>query len=185
MRWLPRKRGPKTFRIAVEQDDRFLDSAIMSHGFAPYMRDYDVVIDLPATMRDGSGRGYVDGRYRYRFAHCPDVRVTTTWPFDELGWTWGDEFTDYDDWVRAGRPDGFVWGVCWALAYPGLSYISDSSLAASWTERIGREMHEVWIESNFYRIELVCHDLIVARMATGDPKTGKLTTFDVPETIEP
>jgi hypothetical protein len=30
-------------------EDRLFDSAIVRHGFAPYMRDYDVIIEVPAA----------------------------------------------------------------------------------------------------------------------------------------
>jgi recombinational DNA repair protein RecR len=39
-------------------------------------------------------------------------------------------------------------------------------------------MHGIRIETNAYVIELVCHDLVVTRLATGDPVTGELTPVD-------
>jgi hypothetical protein len=165
-----------------ERIDRneILDSAILWHGYAPHMRDYDVIVDIPAPVPGGGGVPYTEGRYCYRFIHCPEVRVTTALPFEQIGgWTWDDAFINYEDWLRAGEPDGYVWGTCFAHAYPGLSYVPDSELAASWAKRMGREMHEVLIESNAHKIELVCHDLIVLRAAAGDPVTGELTpVFD-------
>ena len=34
-------------RALVESDELLFDSAIVSHGYAPHFRDYDIVIDVP------------------------------------------------------------------------------------------------------------------------------------------
>jgi hypothetical protein len=60
-------------------EDRLVDSAIVRHGFAPYMRDYDVIIEVSAAKPGGSG-SYIEGRYRYRFTHCVEARVETDVP---------------------------------------------------------------------------------------------------------
>ncbi len=171
-------------RERIEADDLFLDSAIVSHGFTDYLRDYDVVIDVPAALPpdvpigDTTG-SYIAGRYRYRFTHCPEVRVTSTVGDEAWRHSWDDAFTDYQAWEAAGNPEGFVWGVKWADAYPGLSYVTDGSLAAPWAERLAREMHEVAIETNVFTLRLVCHDLRVDQLAVGDPWTRELTPIEV------
>ena len=141
------------------------------------MRDYDIVIEVPAANPHGGG-SYVEGRYRYRFTHCPEARVTTAVRDDVWQESCGDDFIDFDAWRRVGEPPGFVWGVCWAVAYPGLSYVAGSVLARSWSARMGREMHEVRVESNAFELRLVCDDLVVQRIAVGDPVTGRLTQVD-------
>jgi hypothetical protein len=45
------------------------------------MRDYDVIIEVPAIRPDGSG-SYIEGRYRYRFTHCVEAAVKTKVPPD-------------------------------------------------------------------------------------------------------
>jgi hypothetical protein len=167
-------------RERIEADELFLDSAIVSHGFTDYLRDYDVVIDvlaaLPPEVPTGDSTGsYIAGRYRYRFTHCPEVRITSIVKDEAWRYSWDDVFTDYQAWEAAGNPEGFVWGVKWADAYPGLSYVTDESLAAPWTERLAHDMHEVAIETNAFTLRLVCHDLRVDQLAVGDPWTRKLT----------
>jgi hypothetical protein len=54
-----------------------LDSALIEHRYAPHLRDYEVTIDVPAAKHDGGGESYFEGRYVYRFTHCPEVHVTT------------------------------------------------------------------------------------------------------------
>lgn len=56
--------------------DRLVDSVIIEHGFARYLRDYDVVVDVPAAKPDGTA-SYISGRYRYRFTHCVEAHVET------------------------------------------------------------------------------------------------------------
>lgn len=179
----------------VENDELFLDSAIIFHGYAPYLRDYDVVVDVPAALPPGipvvrqttastviplgdSAGSYIMGRYRYRFTHSPEVHVTSRVSDDTWRRSWDDLFTDYETWETAGNPEGFVWGVSWAVAYPGLEYVGGSELAASWAERLGREMHEITVESNTFALRMVCHDLRIDQLATGDPVTQVLSPVD-------
>lgn len=174
-----------SLRERIEADDRFFDSAVMSHGFTEYLRDYDVVIDVPAALPPEVPRGdttgsYIEGRYRYRFTHCPEVRVTSKVRDEVWQCSWDDVFTDYEDWEAAGSPEGFLWGVNWAEAYPGLSYVADSPLAASWAERLAHEMHEVVVETNTFAVRLVCHDLRIDQLAVGDPRTRELKPLDAP-----
>jgi hypothetical protein len=35
--------------------DPLIDSAIVRHGFTRYMRDYDVIVEVPAAKPDGGG----------------------------------------------------------------------------------------------------------------------------------
>lgn len=117
--------------------DPLFDSLIVRYGFTPYMRDYDVIADVPAARPDGSG-SYIEGQYRYRFTHCVEARVATmakpkTWKI-----SWADEFTDYSAWERAGCPDGFVWGVESSLAYPGAGSRAEQALS-SWQPECRRQ----------------------------------------------
>lgn len=150
-----------------------------------HLRDYDIVIDVPAALPpevpigDTTG-SYIQGRYRYRFTHCPEVRVTTEVRDEVWQYSWDEVFIDYQAWEAAGNPEGFVWGVNAADAYPGISYVTDSPLAASWTERLAHEMHEIAIETNTFALRLVCHDLRIDQLAVGDPWTLELTLVEAP-----
>lgn len=39
--------------------------------------------------------------------------------------------------------------------------------------KLGRPMHEIRIETNAFLMSRVCHNLIVAQLAVGDPDTGE------------
>ena len=144
-------------RARIEQDDLLLDSAIVSHGFAPHLRDYHVLLETRHQ------------RYLYRFTHCPEAWVVTEVTDEAWRCSWDEHFTDYEAWERAGAPEGFVWGVCWADAYPGISYVDGSKRARRWSERLAHEMHEAAIETNTFRLGLVFHDLVVEQVGHGEP----------------
>ncbi len=133
------------------------DVAIMAHGFTPYMRDYDVLVE--AGWQDAQGV------YLYRFTHCPEASVRTRVRDESWHQAWADLFIDYKDFLAAGEPDGFVWGVCWSMAYPGLTYIDDSTLAAEWSKRFQKPMHEVTIETEAFHLQIVFHDIIIRKMS--------------------
>lgn len=164
---------PESVSQRIKDDTLFFDSAIDSHGFVPFLRDYDVIIDVPAAKPDRSG-SYIMGRYRYRFTHCVEAIARTTVAPETWKKSWDDVFTDREAWENAGSPDGYLWGIEWADAYPGMSYTENSERAGRWTELLAREMHEVRIQSNALDLTLVFHDLLVDQLAVGDPSTGTL-----------
>jgi hypothetical protein len=138
-----------------EQHPMF-DVAILGHGFTPYMRDYDVLIEA----------GGIDaGRYLYRFTHCPEVKVVTKVSNDSWRESWDDLYTEYQRWIEAGQPKGFVWGTCWSMAYPGLTLHKDSERARSWSEPLQKPMHEVTIETEVFLLQLVFHDLTIQKLS--------------------
>lgn len=61
--------------IQTAFDDAF-DQAILFHGFADYMRDYEVFIYATADPRTGVRAEHL----RYRFTHCVRVSVMSAVP---------------------------------------------------------------------------------------------------------
>jgi hypothetical protein len=158
----------------LTQYDLF-DGAILWHGFTRYMRDYDIIAEIMPYA--GPDHAQEPGVYRYRFTHCPEAHVVTCIRDDVWPDSWSDINLDYALWEKQGNPDGFVWGVCWACAYPGLSYHADSALAAQWSQRLRKPMREIQIETNVYRLQLVFHDVIVEKL---DDKTPILNQVSIP-----
>jgi hypothetical protein len=136
-----------------------VDVGIFRHGFTPYMRDYFLEYEVGGTTAHA-------GRYLCLFTHCVIAHVETR--VEDAVWrrSWQDDFIDYQAWLDAGEPEGFVWGTNWSLAYPGLQYIRDSKLAASWSEKLKEEMHEVTIETESFRIQLIFHDVKVEKLSS-------------------
>ena len=138
-----------------------LDFAIVRHGFAPFLRDYDVVAE------------HKEQQCLYRFSHCASATATTAVADRVWMASWDDIFIDYSAWERAGSPDGYVWGVCYAVAYPGAKYVENSILAREWATRLGKLMHEVRIETNGHNLGLIFHDLTVQELKESDEEWVK------------
>ena len=128
------------------------DFAVLGHGFTPYTRDYLVTVQL-------GGTGPNPGTHECLFTHCVFASAETRVRDDVWPSSWTDEFIDYDKWQSAGQPSGYVWGSQFSLAYPGLDYQSSSEVAAKWSMRLGKQMHEITIETEAYFLRLVFHDV--------------------------
>jgi hypothetical protein len=163
-------------RRKIEAGPMF-DMSILEHHFTPYLRDYDIIVESYAADPRGTG-SYAEGLYRYRFDHCPLVHVETAVSDESWKVSWDDHFTDHDAWRAAGEPSGYVWGVNYSDAYPGPKYIHDSSLAAEWSRRLGKLMHEVVIETNGHNVRIIFHDVSIRKIARGDPRTRELEPLE-------
>ncbi len=86
--------------IQAAFDDVF-DQVVVFHGFADYMRDYEVVIHATADPRTGIRPEHL----RYRFTHC--VRATVTSALSPEIWkqSLDERLVDYE---RGYDPDGYV-----------------------------------------------------------------------------
>lgn len=105
------------------------------------------------------------GRHQVQFTHVAELSYATAVADEALAQSWGEEFVDYQSWLDAGGPEGYVWGTCWSLAWPGIRAIESSAKAASWTDRLGKPMYEVEIETDRFRMNLVFHSLRWARVS--------------------
>jgi hypothetical protein len=145
--------------IQTAFDDVF-DQAIVFHGFADHLRDYDVFIYATADPRTGIAPQHL----RYRFTYC--VRATAVSAVPPQVWreSLDDRLTDYDQ----GRDlDGYVWGVKWQNLYPGMRLVTESADADHWSRSIGIPFHEAAIETNGHNLSLVFADLIVDIIGKG------------------
>lgn len=149
---------------------------VIAHHYTNYQRDYEIFVDTLATLPNDTT--FVLGRYRYLFTHCVLAEVSTA--LNDVTWqaSWDDVFVYYDGWEKAGKPEGYFWGACAALAHPGLKYLPGSSLSREWSERLGKPMNEVYIETTAHDISLVFHDVKIHKIARGNPITGELIPLD-------
>ncbi|HUS17941.1 MAG TPA: hypothetical protein VM536_23335 [Chloroflexia bacterium] len=136
------------------------DSAILRHGFAPYMRDYEIITELFDNGRPGVSPGV----YRCCFTHCVEAEVTTCIRDEVWPESWDDVNLDRDRWEQQGG-GGFLWAVSWASVDAVPTCDENPTRAAEWTRRLGKPMHEVRIGTNVYLLRLVFHDLTVERLA--------------------
>ncbi|MHB8627343.1 MAG: YxiG-like protein [Aggregatilineales bacterium] len=155
----------------------FFDCPIIAHNFTPYLRDYDIIINVPAAVL-GIIEPYFAASYLYRFTHCVFAQVTMAASDSILRESWSDIYTDYEAWKQSGMPKGFVWGVNYSDAYPGMKFKKDSPLAKEWTERLWHPMHELFIETNGHNITLIFHDVLIRQLARADPITKDLIPLE-------
>lgn len=151
-----------TVKEKLAEHSDFVDVGILYHGFAPHMRDYDVVFE---AMWGRKKWGDNKGTYRLRFAYCPEATTVTSVSDEFWKEAWSDVFIDQAQWLAAGEPHGFCWWACWSNIFPGVSYVEDSPRARHWTERLGKQMHEVIVETEAFRLSVVFHDLTVTKLS--------------------
>lgn len=110
--------------IASAFEDVF-DQAIVFHGFAEHMRDYDVFVYATADPRTG----IVPEHLRYRFTHC--VRATAVSAVRSEVWqrSLDERLLDYESYAAEPDLDGYVWGVNWQALYPEMSLREESAEA--------------------------------------------------------
>jgi hypothetical protein len=142
-------------------DDVF-DQAVVFHGYADYLRDYDVFVQVSARPRTGIPPEYL----RYRFTHCVRATVESSIPPNVWADSLDERLTDYEAAI-ANDLDGYVWGVKWQLLYPGMSLVNESTEASMWSKAVGLPFHEAVIETNGHNIGLVFSDLVVTQVPTG------------------
>lgn len=146
-----------TTAVRKLEDAPLFDIAILLHEFAPHGRDYVIVAETNWT----GGRA---GRYQYRFTHVVVQEFETRVRDDVWQTSWDDVFTDYDAWQRAGEPDGYVWGTCWSLAYPGQTVSETTERAKAWSRRVGQPMVELELETDRFRLTLVFHGVHITKL---------------------
>ncbi len=128
--------------------DEIYDVAVLRHGFAVYVRDYQFEIEA-------NWIGGLAGRYLLTFKHCYDLTYKTVVEDDLIKKSWDDLFTNHEIWEKSNEPDGFVWGTNWSLAYPGFKELKDSDKAKDWSDRLKKQMKEVKLETNSFGINLI------------------------------
>jgi hypothetical protein len=146
-------------QIQAAFDDAY-DQALVFHGFADYMRDYEVFVYATADPRTGIKPQHL----LYRFTRCVRAMVTTRLTPELWQRSLDERLIDYDQ----GRDlDGYVWGVKWQDLYPGMRLVPDSAEARQWSRETGVPFHEAVIEANAQHLALVFSDLSVQTIQPG------------------
>jgi len=132
------------------------DFGLMSHGFVPHGRDYQFVLEARGT-------------YELMLTHVVDLHVETRVMDDVWPMSWDDVFTDYAAWEAAGHPQGYVWGSYGSLAYPGLIAPDDDPAAQRWSERLGKPMFAMSIETDRFKIAAIFHGARARKLSEDNP----------------
>jgi hypothetical protein len=136
------------------------DQAIVFHGFADYMRDYDIFIYATADPRTGIEPRHI----RYRFKHCVKALAVTAVSPEVWQQSLDERLIDYEKGVDL---DGYVWGVAWQVLYPGMSLVDESSDAREWSQRLGIPFYQANVRTNGHDLDLIFSDLIVEKLKPG------------------
>lgn len=138
-----------------------IDFGVMSHGFAPHGRDYVLVLQT-------SGSYPYAGTWELALTHVVELHYETRLPDGLWLTSWDDCLTDYAEWEAAGKPGGFLWGANWSNAYPGLDVPDDDPVAARWSQRLGKPMFFVALETAQFRLSIVFHDVRTRKLSDDD-----------------
>lgn len=125
---------------------------ILSHGFADYMRDYEVLVAEYAGIERARDR-------LYQFIGCVSAVVQTAidaevyvkslpTPQSESSMRPGDQ----------GLETRFSWGARFSTSQFGIDLITDDELV-EWQKILGIRMHKALIITEAFRIQLIFHDL--------------------------
>lgn len=153
--------------LAVTMDDWLgeCDFGVMNHGFADHGRDYVFIIE------ENIGRD--PGTHMLTFTHVVSLTYETLVKDEFWRKSWDDTFTDYQAYLEAGEPEGYVWGTGWSLAYPGVSAPDSTPDALRWSERLGHPMHEMSLETDRFRIGLIFHELRTKKLSPDAPTVSR------------
>jgi hypothetical protein len=132
------------------------DVAILRHGFSEYNRDYDFVFEVDSSADSG--------QFLLRFKHVYKLSYVTSLTTEALKVSTNDNFTDYKKWQETGEKEGFVWGVNYALAYPGFTMLDNYAKGRQLDQGFGFEMFNVTLETETYKIDFVTSDFEVIKL---------------------
>jgi len=133
--------------------EEFFDAAVLRHGFTDYMRDYELII----SGRNGPPNTDL---HKYQFIGCVEAQYQTNISPDGFVRSLSDQFVYAGpDYPGREEPDGFIWGVRYSNAYPGLKYIEEDKHTEYWSERLGRKMHEITLVTEAFTLRLVFADI--------------------------
>jgi hypothetical protein len=141
--------------VLEQRLDEIFDHAVVYHGYANYMRDYEVIVYATADPRTGIAPTHLRCLFRY----CVEARCETSVPAE----TWRVSLDDRLIGHETGTDlDGYVWGVKWHGLYPGAKLLPESEATRRWSTALGVDVHEVRIETNAHNLTLLFSDLQVS-----------------------
>jgi hypothetical protein len=141
--------------------NRLFDSDLMYHGFAKYMRDYELFVYNSVDPRSG----LTPWHDHYVFRMCTEADVRTRVRSDVWVTSLDDGLLEKHQATHADR--GYVWGVRSQEIYPGATLIEGSERAHRWEQEVGVPFHEVLIAANAQDITLVFSELHVDQVSAG------------------
>jgi hypothetical protein len=140
---------------------QMFDCELLFHGFASYMRDYEMVVYQSVDPRSGLAPRHL----RFVFRLCTEADVRSSVPPSVWVRSTDDQLLETHH-VTSGSP-GYVWGVRCQILYPGATIVETSRRAEVWADHLGVPFHEVLVDANAHLITLVFADLSVEDVSAG------------------
>jgi hypothetical protein len=139
----------------VMNDVELFDNVLLAHGYKPYMRDYELLVEVHiGPLRPGI--------YSYLFKYCVEAHIHTAVSDANYLASLDERLINHE---AAKGMEGFVWGANWSRLYPGWSLKPLSDRAADWRRRLGLDFHEVEIKTEAYVISLDFLELTVSKVS--------------------
>ncbi|GAB4375773.1 MAG: hypothetical protein Kow00114_39120 [Kiloniellaceae bacterium] len=152
------ERPKNPLAVAIETWLASCDFGVMSHGFAKHGRDYVFIIE------DSIGRD--PGTHRLTFTHVVSLKYETAQSDESWRQSWDEHFIDYDAYLEAGEPEGYVWGTNWSNAWPGVKAPESTPDSLRWSEKLGYPMFEMSLETDRFRISMIFHELRAEKLSS-------------------
>lgn len=157
--------------------ENFPGATVIAHGFADYMRDYEIFV----AGRFGPP---FDDIHRYQFIGCVEATVGSNLDPQVFKESVGDEFVfagpDYRD---KPEPNGFIWGLRYSTAHWGMLIIKDSDSVRRWSESTGLMMTAISISTEAFTIELVFTDFRYEYLGKVDPRMYVRRSFPIEQPV--
>jgi hypothetical protein len=137
-----------TIKEKLEKYDLF-DQAITRHGILEYIRDYEVI-------------GYISGMdfdSEVQFVFKGTIKVDYKVKVAPEHYSMDYRLIDLDHQCEPDYPEGFIWGVNFAVVYPGWTIHQDTSELKELEKKYGLKFYSVYFETNAYDLTITFHDL--------------------------
>lgn len=137
------------------------DNQLLFHGYTRFMRDYELIVYVPAAPRSGIEPQH--SRFLFRYCTEADIRSVVS---PEV---WSTSLDDHLLTRTTVERDeaGYVWGVQGQELYPGATVVRESARAKAWSEKTGIPFFEVQVRANAHELTLVFSNLTVEQVSAG------------------
>ncbi|MCA6444167.1 MAG: hypothetical protein IM600_12120 [Bacteroidetes bacterium] len=152
-----------TIKEKLDQHDLF-DQAIIRHGMLDNIRDYEIIGLI-------SGQEYEE-EIQYVFKGCikADFKVIVK----PAHYSMDDRLLDLSRQSESDYPKGFIWGVNYAVTYPGLTLTENTDELIQLEKTYGHKFYKIFIETNAYELTLLFHDLDIKVLKHTDKNKNAL-----------
>jgi len=137
-----------TIKEKLAEYDMF-DQSITRHGMLACIRDYEVIGYL-------AGKDF-DKEVQFIFKGC--IRVDCRIKIEPAYYSMDDRLLHLDRQNEPDYPEGFIWGVNFAIVYPGWTLKQDTTELKELEKTYGLQFYSIHFETNAYDLTIIFHDL--------------------------